>query len=85
MILVFGYGLTGLSVTTIPTIAIAYTVDCYKPIAGEIMVVASVLKNMCDFAMSYCVPPFAERKGLFTPAMVEFALTIGPMMLTLPL
>lgn len=34
--LVFGNGLTGLSVPTVPTIAVAYAVDCYKPMAGEI-------------------------------------------------
>jgi len=85
LILVFGYGLTGLSVTTVPTIAIAYAVDCYKPIAGEIMVVATVLKNTGGFAMSYWVPPLAAREGLFSPAMVEFALTIGPMLLAVPL
>ena len=85
LILVFGYGLTGLCVTTVPTIAIAYAVDCYKPIAGEIMVVATVLKNTCGFAMSYWVPPLGAREGLFSPAMVEFALTIGPMLLGLPL
>lgn len=85
VILVFGYGLTGLSVTTVPTIAIAYAVDCYKPIAGEIMVVATVIKNTCGFSMSYWVAPLAAREGLITPAMVEFALTIGPMLLALPL
>jgi hypothetical protein len=28
IILIFGYRLTGLSVTTVPTIAIAYAIDC---------------------------------------------------------
>ncbi|KAJ5101266.1 transmembrane transporter [Penicillium alfredii] len=85
IILVFGYGLTGLSVTTVPTISIAYAVDCYKPISGEIMVVATVVKNTCGFSMSYWVEPLAERKGLIAPAMVEFALTVGPLVLALPL
>jgi hypothetical protein len=84
IILVFGYGLTGLSATTVPTIAIAYAVDCYKPIAGEIMVVATVIKNTCGFGMSYWVPPLAAREGYISPAMVEFALTIGPILLTIP-
>lgn len=65
VILIFGYGLTGLCVTTVPTIAIAYAVDCYKPIAREIMVVATVLKNTCGFAMSNWVPPLTARAGLF--------------------
>lgn len=78
VILVIGYGFTGLCVTTVPTIAIAYAIDCYKPISGEIMVVATVLKNTCGFGMSYWVFPLAATNGFFTPAMVEFALTIGP-------
>ncbi len=53
VICVAGYCFTGLSVTTIPTIAIAYAMDCYKPISGEIMVVATVMKNTCGFGMSY--------------------------------
>ena len=73
-ILVVGYGLTGLSVTTVPTIAIAYAIDCYKPISGEIMVVATVLKNTQGFAMSYWVPSLAARNGLLTVCMVQFGL-----------
>lgn len=85
LILVFGYGSTGLCVTSIPTIAIAYAVDCYKPISGEIMVVATVVKNVCGFAMSYWVSPLIAEKGFIVPGMVEFALTIGPVVLALPL
>ncbi|KAJ5553745.1 Major facilitator superfamily domain general substrate transporter [Penicillium frequentans] len=85
VVLVVGYGFSGLCVTTVPTIAIAYAVDCYKPISGEIMVVATVIKNTCGFAMSYWVMPMAGRRGFLVPAMVEFALTIGPMLLGLPI
>ena len=85
IILVIGYSLTGLCVTSVPAIAIAYAIDCYKPAAGEIMVVATVLKNTCGFAMSYWVPPLAEREGLITPTMVQFALVIGPMLLGIPM
>ena len=63
------------SVTIVPIIAVTYAVDCYKPIAGEIMAVATVLKNTGGFAMSYWLPPLAAREGLFSPTMVEFALT----------
>jgi hypothetical protein len=84
LILVFGYGLTGLSVTTVPTIAIAIAVECYKPIAREIMVVATVLKNTGRFVMSSWVP-LAVREGLLSPVMVEFALTIGLMLLAVAL
>ncbi|KAJ5585661.1 hypothetical protein N7450_005448 [Penicillium hetheringtonii] len=85
VVLIIGYGFSGLCVTTIPTIAIAYAVECYKPISGEIMVVATVVKNTCGFAMSYWVMPMAAQRGFLVPAMVEFALTIGPMVLGLPI
>lgn len=85
IILVIGYGFSGLCVTAVPTIAIAYAVDCYKPISGEIMVVATVIKNTCGFGMSYWVSPLAARKGWLTPAMIEFALTVGPILLGIPI
>ncbi|ORY24554.1 major facilitator superfamily domain-containing protein [Naematelia encephala] len=85
IILVIAYGFTGLCVTTVPTVAIAYAVDCYTPISGDIMVVATVLKNTCGFAMSYWVSPLAQRRGMIAPAMVQFALVVGPMLLGIPL
>jgi len=54
-VIVWGYGFSGLSVTTVPTICIAYAIGCYKPISGEIMVVATVCKNTIGFSYSYWV------------------------------
>lgn len=85
ILLVFGYGLAGLTVTTIPTIVITYAIDSYKPLAGEIMVVATVVKNTCGFSMSYWVPQLAAEHGLITPAMVQFALSIGTLLMAIPL
>ncbi|KAL3451719.1 major facilitator superfamily domain-containing protein [Aspergillus insuetus] len=85
VLVVVGYGCTGLCVTAVPTIAIAYAVDCYRPIAGEIMVVATVIKNTCGFAMSYWVFPLVQREGWLTPAMVQLALTAGPILLGVPM
>lgn len=84
-ILCVGYGATGITVTSIPTIAVAYAVDSYTAIAGDIMVVATVIKNTTGFGMSYWVFSLIERKGVFTCAMVQFATCIGPTVLALPL
>lgn len=46
VMVVVGYGFTGVTVTTIPAIVIAYAVDCYTPVAGDIMIVASVWKDV---------------------------------------
>ncbi|KAL2855156.1 major facilitator superfamily domain-containing protein [Aspergillus pseudodeflectus] len=85
VVVVIGYGFSGLCVTAVPTIAVAYAVDCYRPISGEIMVVATVIKNSCGFAMSYWVFPLAGREGWVVPAMVQLALTAGPMVLGVPM
>jgi len=45
VIVVLGFGLVGLQVVSIPTIAITYAIDCYTPVAGQIMVISTVCKN----------------------------------------
>jgi hypothetical protein len=84
-IVVWGYGFAGLSVTTVPTICIAYAIDCYKPISGEIMVVATVCKNFIAFSYSYWVFDLAHesKDGWITPAI--FACTVGPALFAFPL
>ncbi|KAL1407812.1 hypothetical protein Q8F55_007247 [Vanrija albida] len=82
---VIGYGFTGVTVTTIPAIVVAYAVDCYTPVAGDIMVVATVWKDVYGFAMSYWVFPLIAKKGILTPAMVQFAIAAFPMVLAVPL
>jgi len=86
-IVVWGYGFAGLSVTTVPTICIAYAIDCYKPISGEIMVVATVCKNFIAFSYSYWVFDLAQesKDGWITPVMVIFACTLGPALFAFPL
>jgi hypothetical protein len=86
-IVVWAYGFAGLSVTTVPTICIAYAIDCYKPISGEIMVVATVCKNFIGFSYSYWAFDLAYESGngWITPAMVIFAVTVGPALFALPL
>ncbi|KAL3449909.1 major facilitator superfamily domain-containing protein [Aspergillus insuetus] len=86
VLVIMGYCLTGLCVTSIPTIAIAYAVDSYKEIAGEIMVVGTVLKNTCGFGMSYWVVSLTKSSGgNLAPVMVQLALVAGPVIFTLPL
>lgn len=85
VLVVIGYGISGMCITAAPAIAVSYAVDCYKPIAGEIMLVATVIKNTCGFAMSYWVPQLTAATGELTPAMVQLALTAGPVLFAVPL
>lgn len=84
-ILVCGFGFSGLAVTSIPTIAIAYAVDCYKPISGEIMIVATVLKNVLGFCLSYWVFNVQAMEGWVAVYMTQFAVSMLPVVLTVPL
>lgn len=82
ILLVIGYAGAGMAATTIPTIVTAYAIDSYKPLTGEIMIVVTVVKNTCGFSMSYWVPSLSTKFGPLTPAMVQFALGMGPLALT---
>ena len=85
-IIVCGFGFSGLAVTSIPGIAIAYAVDCYKPISGEIMVVATVFKNLLGFSFSYWIFQLAVKpNGFITIYMIQFAISMFPVVGTIPL
>jgi MFS family permease len=84
-ILVCGFGFSGLAVTSIPTISIAYAVDCYKPISGEIMIVATVMKNVLGFCLSYWVFNVQAMAGWVSVYMVQFAVSMLPVVLAVPL
>ena len=84
-ILVCGFGFSGLAVTSIPAISIAYAVDCYKPISGEIMVVGTVMKNVLGFCLSYWVFKIATEDGFITVYMIQFAYDMLSVVLTIPL
>lgn len=84
-IVICGFGFSGLAVTSIPAIAIAYAIDCYKPISGEIMVVGTVLKNVLGFCLSYWVFNIMATDGWVTVYMIQFAVDMFPVALTIPL
>lgn len=85
LIVVMGFGSSGLAVCSIAVIAIAYALDVYKPLSGEIMVVGTVFKNVTGFAMTYWVPPMVVKRGYILPLMIWFVFTAGPFLLAIPL
>ena len=74
---VVGFGFTGMLVIAIPTIGLTYAVDSYKPVAGEILVVATVVKNTFGFGMTYFVNDMADARGYLTPIMLLAGLGVG--------
>ncbi|PMD31027.1 hypothetical protein L207DRAFT_537451 [Hyaloscypha variabilis F] len=77
VIVVLGFGLVGLQVVSIPTIAITYAIDCYTPVAGQIMVISTVCKNTFGFGQTYYYNNWATASGFTPPFMMIMALTVG--------
>jgi MFS family permease len=76
-VIIIGFFLVGLITVSIPTIAITYAVDCYKPVAGQIMVISTVVKNTFGFGMTYYINDWAAKSGFIPPAMLLMAITVG--------
>ncbi|KAI1100659.1 putative MFS transporter [Jackrogersella minutella] len=76
-IVVLGYTLVGLQVVGIPAIAIAYAVDSYKTLPGEIMIAATIVKNTFGFGMIFFFNDWAAQSGYIKPVMMMMSLTIG--------
>ncbi|KAL6831602.1 hypothetical protein V8C40DRAFT_262911 [Trichoderma camerunense] len=76
-VIIIGFGFVGIQVVAIPTIAITYAIDCYRPISGEIMAIATVCKNTFGFGMTYFVNDWATTDGFVPPVMLLMAMTAG--------
>ncbi|KAI0161814.1 putative MFS transporter [Hypoxylon sp. FL1284] len=77
VIVILGYSLVGLQTVGIPAIAIAYAVDSYKSLPGEIMVAATIVKNTFGFGMIFFFNDWAARSGFIEPVLTIMALTSG--------
>ncbi|KAL5387000.1 hypothetical protein PMIN02_008276 [Paraphaeosphaeria minitans] len=76
-VVIVGFGFVGLQVVTISTITITYAIDCYKPVTGEIMVIATVCKNTFGFGMTYYMNDWATNSGYISPVMLLLAMNVG--------
>ncbi|OAG08725.1 MFS general substrate transporter [Paraphaeosphaeria sporulosa] len=76
-VVIVGFGFVGLQVVTISTITITYAIDCYKPVTGEIMVIATVCKNTFGFGMTYYMNDWATKSGYIPPVMLLLAMNVG--------
>ncbi|KAI1386101.1 putative MFS transporter [Hypoxylon trugodes] len=76
-IVLVGYSLVGLQVVGIPAIAVAYAVDSYKALPGEIMIAATIVKNTFGFAMIFFFNDWAAQSGYVSPVLMMMGLTFG--------
>lgn len=85
IIVIFGFGSAGLMLSSLPTVAITYAIDCYKPVSGEIMVVGTIIKNTVGFAFSYWLPQLGLEKGFQVPVLVWYAFGLFAFLCAIPL
>ncbi|KAI2466338.1 putative MFS transporter [Annulohypoxylon bovei var. microspora] len=76
-VVVAGYTLVGLQVVGIPAIAIAYAIDSYKTLPGEIMIAATIAKNTFGFGMIFYFNDWSERSGYIKPVLMMMGITTG--------
>lgn len=64
MVLIFGIGLNTFGVVCGGAISLAYTVDCFKEIAGESLIAVIIIRNTLGFAFNYAINPWIDSLGL---------------------
>ncbi|KAK5203328.1 hypothetical protein LTR41_010971 [Exophiala xenobiotica] len=77
VIIILGFTLVGVQVVAIPAISVSYAVDCYKPVAGQIMVTVTVVKNTFGFGMTRFMNDWAISDGFIPPVFLLMAMTVG--------
>lgn len=60
---VVGWGISYCVLCLVPTVAITYVVDCYRPLAGETLTGMTAFKNTFAFALSFGEASWISRDG----------------------
>ncbi|OBT79914.1 hypothetical protein VF21_01585 [Pseudogymnoascus sp. 05NY08] len=84
-IVILGYTLLGMQLAALAAIATTYAIDSYKPVAGEFLISATVVKNLWGYGLSQFLNPWIVKSGYVLPIMVNTALTLFFICLAIPL
>ncbi|KAL7917597.1 major facilitator superfamily domain-containing protein [Trichoderma austrokoningii] len=74
IIVIVGYTLLGVQVTSLPSIASTYAVDSYKPATGAIFVAITINKNLWGYGFGKFITPWTLEVGCLAPVMTLMAL-----------
>ncbi|EHK19432.1 uncharacterized protein TRIVIDRAFT_46530 [Trichoderma virens Gv29-8] len=74
VIVIIGYTLLGMQVTSLPSIASTYAIDSYKPVTGAIFVAITINKNLWGYGFGKFITPWTLEIGYLTPLMTLMAL-----------
>jgi MFS family permease len=62
--LIIGMGMLTFGVVCGGSIALSYSVDCFKELTGETMISVIIIRNTLGFGFSYGITPWVENQGL---------------------
>lgn len=62
--LIVGIFFVSFGVVTGGAVALAYTVDCFKEIAGESLITVIIIRNTIGFAFNFAINPWIDGMGL---------------------
>lgn len=74
VVVIIGFACAGLQVAAIPAIVTTYAIDSYKPVAGSIMVMITVNKNVWGYGFSKFITPWVDEAGFVPPIMLNMCL-----------
>ncbi|KAL7907642.1 MFS general substrate transporter [Trichoderma velutinum] len=74
VIVIIGYTLLGMQVTSLPSIASTYAIDSYKPATGAIFVTITINKNVWGYGFGKFITPWTEEIGYLAPLMTLMSL-----------
>ncbi|OAA64736.1 Major facilitator superfamily domain, general substrate transporter [Niveomyces insectorum RCEF 264] len=85
--LIFGVGFVTFGVVCGGAISLAYTVDCFKDVAGESMIAVIIIRNTVGFAFSWAITPWIANLGLqdcfISAAMISLTCTASFLLIVL--
>ncbi|KAA8913487.1 putative MFS transporter [Sphaerosporella brunnea] len=85
IIVIIGYTLLGLQVSAISAIAMTYSIDSYKPVAGEILVSATVNKNLWGYGVAEFMTNWVISAGYVTPMVTIMGTHMAICLFAVPL
>jgi hypothetical protein len=73
-------GMIGFGLSVGGGVTMAYILDCYKDIAGEVVTTIILIRNIIGFGITFGIQPWIDGMGLqntfITVGMLSFAITL---------
>jgi hypothetical protein len=73
------------SIVQATNVSLVYTIDCYRPIAGEVTVTTVALKSCIGFLLSFYTNPWIDAVGYLNAYGTMAAISAAILLFVIPL